>query len=271
MYEYLTGFFNQFSAPVQALIATTFTWGMTALGATLVFFFREIKRKIMDIMLGFAGGVMLAAAFFSLLSPSVEMSRELSSYVWLPPAAGFALGALFLYALDRLIPHLHPNMTDGTPDGAPSSLHRTTLLILAITLHNIPEGLAVGVAFGAVGAGIEGATVPAAIALAIGIGIQNFPEGTAVSLPFAGAWHETWQEFFLRPAIGRGRAYRCGSGSNGNNGVPTGIAVYTRICGGGYDIRRGGGGYSGNPTRQIRRHRGDEPYRGIHTDDDTRR
>ena len=103
MYEYLTGFFNQFSAPVQALIATTFTWGMTALGATLVFFFREIKRKIMDIMLGFAGGVMLAAAFFSLLSPSVEMSRELSSYVWLPPAAGFALGALFLYALDRLI------------------------------------------------------------------------------------------------------------------------------------------------------------------------
>ena len=120
---------------------------------------------------------MLAAAFFSLLSPSVEMSRELSSYVWLPPAAGFALGALFLYALDRLIPHLHPNMTDGTPDGAPSSLHRTTLLILAITLHNIPE-------------------VPAAIALAIGIGIQNFPEGTAVSLPLRALGMKRGRSFF---------------------------------------------------------------------------
>lgn len=160
MYQTLTEFLSQFSAPVQALFATLFTWGMTALGATLVFFFREVKRRTMDIMLGFAGGVMLAAAFFSLLSPAVEMSRLFSAYAWLPPAVGFLGGALFLYALDRLTPHLHPNMTDSSPDGAPSSLHRTTLLILAITLHNIPEGLAVGVAFGAVGAGIEGATIP---------------------------------------------------------------------------------------------------------------
>lgn len=196
MYETLTDFFAQFSAPWQALIATTFTWGMTALGATLVFFFREIKRRMMDIMLGFAGGVMLAAAFFSLLSPSVEMSRQLSAHVWLPPAVGFLGGALFLYALDRLVPHLHPNMTDSAPDGAPSSLHRTTLLILAITLHNIPEGLAIGVAFGAVGAGIEGATVPAAIALAIGIGIQNFPEGSAVSLPLRALGMKRSKSFF---------------------------------------------------------------------------
>lgn len=196
MYESLSEFFARFSAPVQALLATLFTWGMTAAGATLVFFFREIKRRTMDLMLGFAGGVMLAAAFFSLLSPAVEMSRELSARVWIPPAVGFLLGALFLYALDRLTPHLHPNMTDSTPDGAPSSLHRTTLLILAITLHNIPEGLAVGVAFGAIGAGIDGATIPAALALAIGIGIQNFPEGTAVSLPLRALGVSRGKSFF---------------------------------------------------------------------------
>ena len=119
MYQTLTEFLSQFSAPVQALFATLFTWGMTALGATLVFFFREVKRRTMDIMLGFAGGVMLAAAFFSLLSPAVEMSRLFSAYAWLPPAVGFLGGALFLYALDRLTPHLHPNMTDSSPDGAP--------------------------------------------------------------------------------------------------------------------------------------------------------
>ena len=197
MYQTLTEFLSQFSAPVQALFATLFTWGMTALGATLVFFFREVKRRTMDIMLGFAGGVMLAAAFFSLLSPAVEMSRLFSAYAWLPPAVGFLGGALFLYALDRLTPHLHPNMTDSSPDGAPSSLHRTTLLILAITLHNIPEGLAVGVAFGAVGAGIEGATIPAAIALAIGMGIQNFPEGTAVSLPLRALGMRRRRSFFF--------------------------------------------------------------------------
>lgn len=178
MYQTLTEFLSQFSAPVQALFATLFTWGMTALGATLVFFFREVKRRTMDIMLGFAGGVMLAAAFFSLLSPAVEMSRLFSAYAWLPPAVGFLGGALFLYALDRLTPHLHPNMTDSSPGRGALLTAPHSLLILAITLHNIPEGLAVGVAFGAVGAGIEGATIPAAIALAIGMGIQNFPEGT---------------------------------------------------------------------------------------------
>lgn len=196
MYDHLTAFLSRFPAPVQALIATLFTWTMTALGATLVFFFRQIKRRTMDLMLGFAGGVMLAAAFFSLLSPAVEMSRQLNAHVWIPPAVGFLAGALFLYALDRLTPHLHPNMTDGSPDGAPSGLHRTTLLILAITLHNIPEGLAVGVAFGAVGAGIEGASIPAAIALAIGIGIQNFPEGSAVSLPLRALGVSRGKSFF---------------------------------------------------------------------------
>ena len=185
MYQTLTEFLSQFSAPVQALFATLFTWGMTALGATLVFFFREVKRRTMDIMLGFAGVVMLADAFFSLLSPAVEMSRLFSAYALLPPAVGFLGGALVLYALDRLTPHLHPNMTDSSPDGAPSSLHRTTLLILAITLHNIPEGLAVGVAFGAVGAGIEGATIPAAIAAAPRTTLMRFTIFFMISPPYA--------------------------------------------------------------------------------------
>ena len=168
---------------VQALIATLFTWGLTALGASLVFIRREPSRKMLDVMLGFAAGVMIAASFWSLLAPAIEMTEGTGVPVWLPAVIGFLLGGAFLRLADRLLPHLHLNMPDSEAEGVSTSWHRTTLLVLAITLHNIPEGLAVGVAFGALAAGVPEATFGGAVALAIGIGIQNFPEGAAVSFP----------------------------------------------------------------------------------------
>ncbi|MCM3639300.1 ZIP family metal transporter [Sporosarcina luteola] len=169
----------------QALIATLFTWGMTAVGAALVFTTKKVNQKLMDGMLGFAGGVMIAASFWSLLAPSIEMAEQNSSFPsWFPAAIGFLLGGLFLWIADKIIPHLHPSSSMKDAEGInPASRRRSTLLVFAITLHNIPEGLAIGVAFGAVAAGMPSATMAAAIALAIGIGIQNFPEGTAVSMP----------------------------------------------------------------------------------------
>jgi zinc transporter, ZIP family len=169
---------------LAALIATLFTWMMTALGAALVFLFRSPSRKVFDILLGFAGGVMVAASFWSLLSPSIAMSERLyPDWAWMPAAVGFGLGGLFLFGLDKLMPHLHINFGQEEKEGVPTSLHSTSLLVLAITLHNIPEGLAVGVMFGAAASGIEEASIGAAIALAIGIGLQNFPEGLAVAFP----------------------------------------------------------------------------------------
>jgi ZIP family zinc transporter len=155
------------------------------LGSGLVFFFRTIDRKVLDAMLGFAAGVMIAASFWSLLAPAIEMAEEVSrAPAWVPAAAGFLLGGAFLWLVDKLLPHLHNigQETEAT-DGPASSLRRSVLLILAITLHNIPEGMAVGVAFGAAAAGYPAASVAAGIALALGIGIQNFPEGAAVSIP----------------------------------------------------------------------------------------
>ncbi len=175
-------FINQ-SGVSQALMATTFTWLVTALGASLVFFFKGMSRKWLDGMLGFTGGVMIAASYWSLLAPSIEMSESQGMIPWLPPAIGFACGALFLFALDRFVPHLHINFSKSETEGPETNWHKTTLLVLAITLHNIPEGLAVGVAFGAYASGVEGAELGAALALAIGIGLQNFPEGLAVSMP----------------------------------------------------------------------------------------
>jgi ZIP family zinc transporter len=166
-----------------ALIATTFTWLVTAAGASLVFFFRTLSRGVLDPMLGFTGGVMVAASFWSLLSPAIEMSEKMYQYAWMPAAIGFLLGALFIFFLDKVTPHLHLNFGISETEGVKTKLHKTTLLILAITLHNIPEGLAVGVLFGAAATGIDGASVSGAIALAIGIGIQNFPEGIAVAMP----------------------------------------------------------------------------------------
>jgi len=165
------------------LLATIFTWSVTALGAAGVFLAREMSRKVLDAMLGFAAGVMIAASFWSLLAPAIEMSREGPLPAWVPAAVGFMLGAVFLRAIDRIVPHLHVGFPMSEAEGIKTSWERATLLILAITLHNIPEGLAVGVAFGAVAAGIPSANLAGAVALAIGIGLQNFPEGLAVAMP----------------------------------------------------------------------------------------
>lgn len=179
-----------------AFIATTFTWFLTAMGASLVFFFKNLNRKVMDTMLGFTGGVMIAASFWSLLAPAIEMSEGQSLPSWFPPAVGFALGALFLFALDKIIPHIHLNFKEHESEGIKTDWHKTTLLVLAITLHNIPEGLAVGVAFGAVAANLPHADIGAAVALAIGIGIQNFPEGTAVAVPLRRAGLSRFKSFW---------------------------------------------------------------------------
>ena len=179
----IIAFFEGISPIWGALIATTFTWLLTAAGASLVFFFGGMKRSLFDGMLGFTGGVMIAASFWSLLSPAIEMSDGDGFKKAMPAAIGFSLGALFIFALDKLVPHLHINFDRKNAEGPKTDWKRTTLLVLAITLHNIPEGLAVGVLFGGVAAGIPGATIGGAVALAIGIGIQNFPEGLAVSMP----------------------------------------------------------------------------------------
>jgi ZIP family zinc transporter len=178
----MEGFVN-LNPIVQALLATCFTWFMTAAGAGLVFFFRTINRQLLDGMLGFAAGVMIAASFWSLLAPAIAMAEESGVTAWVPATIGFLLGGAFLWVVDKLLPHLHAGYPDEAAEGIKTSWERSVLLVLAITLHNIPEGLAVGVAFGAVAAGMPAATLGGAIALAIGIGIQNFPEGAAVSVP----------------------------------------------------------------------------------------
>ncbi len=175
--------FKGLTPEVQAVLATLFTWGVTALGASLVFFFKSVNKKVLDIMMGFAAGVMIAASFWSLLAPAIEMSNELGVTEWFPPVVGFMLGGLFLLGIDKIMPHLHVGFKTEDAEGVKTSWKRSVLLVLAITLHNIPEGLAIGVAFGGVVFGLESASLTGAIALAIGIGIQNFPEGAAVSLP----------------------------------------------------------------------------------------
>ncbi|MDD4319151.1 MAG: ZIP family metal transporter [Candidatus Peribacteraceae bacterium] len=181
----------------QALVATLFTWGVTALGAAVVFFTKEIDRRILDASLGFAAGVMVAASFWSLLAPSITLSGEMGFPSWLPPLIGFLAGGLSLYGLDRVLPHLHLFAPMAEAEGIRTKWQRSILMTLAITLHNIPEGLAVGVAFGAVGAGIDGAALTGAIALAVGIGLQNFPEGTAISLPLRREGMSQWKSFFI--------------------------------------------------------------------------
>jgi ZIP family zinc transporter len=168
---------------VQALLATCFTWFVTALGASAVFFFRTVNRKVLDGMLGFAAGVMIAASFWSLLAPAIEMAEEAGGIPWLPATVGFLLGGAFLWGVDKVLPHLHIGYPTEEAEGLQTTWRRSVLLVLAITLHNFPEGLAVGVAFGAAAAGMPSATVAGAVALALGIGLQNFPEGMAVSVP----------------------------------------------------------------------------------------
>lgn len=173
----------QYNPIVLALLATLFTWGVTALGAAMVFFFKTINKKILNSMLGFAAGVMIAASFWSLLKPAIEMAEENGSVAWVPALVGFLAGGAFLLLIDKILPHLHYGLSIDKAEGVKTSWQRSILLILAITLHNIPEGLAVGVAFGALGHNSEIGTLAGAIALAIGIGLQNFPEGAAVSIP----------------------------------------------------------------------------------------
>ena len=182
MAENMINFFEM-QPPIQALLATIFTWGLTALGAAGVFFARELNKKAMNGMLGFAAGIMIAASVWSLLIPAIEMSAGGALPAWLPAAVGFIAGGAFLQVLDRIMPHLHLGFPMSKAEGPKTSLQRTALLVLAITLHNIPEGLAVGVAFGAAAAGLPSATIAGATTLAVGIGIQNFPEGLAVSMP----------------------------------------------------------------------------------------
>lgn len=175
--------FKALSPVYQALVATCFTWALTAAGASLVFFFKGINRKLLDAMLGFAAGVMIAASFWSLLAPAIEMTEAEGGLPWVPALIGFLSGGAFLLIVDKILPHLHAGLPTNEAEGIKTSWQRSVLLILAITLHNIPEGLAVGVAFGALAAGYPSASLAGAMALALGIGIQNFPEGTAVSIP----------------------------------------------------------------------------------------
>jgi ZIP family zinc transporter len=174
-------YFSQLDPVQGALYATLFTWGITALGASSVLLFKSMSRMTLDGMLGFTGGVMVAASFWSLLSPAIEMSAGEGFAKVMPSAIGFGLGALFIFGLDKILPHIHINFKKS--EGIKTPWRRTTLLVLAITLHNIPEGLAIGVLFGGVASGIPEASIAGAVALAFGIGLQNFPEGIAVAMP----------------------------------------------------------------------------------------
>ena len=191
-------FISRFSPIIQALMGTLFTWGVTALGSSLIFVFKNVSKNLLNGLLGFASGVMIAASYWSLLAPAIELSQDLAVPSWLPAVSGFLLGGGFLFAVDKLLPHLHMGQDISQAEGLKTSWQRSILLITAITLHNIPEGLAVGVGFGAAAAGLETASVGSAVALAIGIGIQNFPEGLAVSAPLR---REGWKA---------GKAFRYG-------------------------------------------------------------
>lgn len=190
-------FLEKFHPIIQALFGTFFTWGLTALGAAAVFTSKEINRKVLDTMLGFAAGVMIAASYWSLLAPSIAMSEGRGVPDWFPAAAGFLGGGIFMRGVDRILPHLHLGYPMSEAEGVSTTWRRTTLLVLAITMHNIPEGLAVGVAFGAVAAGLPSATILGAVALAIGIGIQNFPEGMAVSMPLRREGVSSFKSFWF--------------------------------------------------------------------------
>lgn len=182
---------------IQALLATCFTWSVTALGASIVFFFKTVNRKFLDAMMGFAGGVMIAASFWSLLAPALEMAREDDIAQWIPAASGFMLGGLFIFGMDKLIPHLHIDFPKEKAEGLNAKkIHRSLLLVGAITLHNIPEGLAIGVTFGALASDMEVASFSGAVALALGIGIQNFPEGISVSVPLRREGFSRRKSFF---------------------------------------------------------------------------
>lgn len=199
----MLNWFMSLSFAMQALLATSFTWGLTALGAALVYFFKTINRNVFNFMLGFASGVMIAASFWSLLEPAIKMADTQGTTSWFVVAVGFGFGGLFLYIADKTVPHMHFGM-NHEKEGIPTKLKRNILLVFSITLHNIPEGLAVGVAFGAIQyvTGDPLAATLSAIGLAIGIGIQNFPEGAAVSIPLRQEGLSRNKAFFYGQASG---------------------------------------------------------------------
>jgi ZIP family zinc transporter len=189
MLPFLPTWFQALSPLYQALLAGCFTWGVTALGAAVVFVTTTVNRRLLDAMMGFAAGVMIAASFWSLLVPAIDLSEAQGIPGWVPAGIGFLLGGVFLRVADGVLPHLHPGARMAEAEGPSTSWRRATLLVLAITLHNIPEGLAVGVTFGAAALSLDvatGASLAAAVTLAVGIGLQNFPEGIAVAMPLRG-------------------------------------------------------------------------------------
>lgn len=196
MDKFLHGWFAELDPVSQTLLATFFTWGVTALGASLVFAVKQVKQQFMDGMMGFAAGVMIAASFWSLLLPAENMAEAAGQPAWIPLSIGFLAGGFFIWGLDRILPHLHIGFPRAEAEGLQTNWHRSLLLVLAITLHNIPEGLAVGVAFGALATNLPSGGLEAAIALAIGIGLQNFPEGVSVSMPLRREGFSRWKSFF---------------------------------------------------------------------------
>ncbi|MCX7988561.1 MAG: ZIP family metal transporter [Thermodesulfovibrio sp.] len=187
---------DKLSPVTMAFLSGIFTWGLTAFGASLVFLFKNVSRKVLDTALGFAAGVMIAASFWSLLDPAIEMSQKMTLPSWIPPAAGFVVGAIFLRLIDMVLPHLHFQSPVSEAEGIKTSLRRSTLLVLAVTLHNIPEGLAIGVSFGAHGIEPSSVSLLSSIVLAFGIGIQNIPEGFAISMPLRGEGFSRGKSFF---------------------------------------------------------------------------
>jgi ZIP family zinc transporter len=194
--ETMGNYFTSLNPVIQSLVATIFTWLMTAIGAATVFLVKKVDQKLLDAMLGFAGGIMIAVSYWSMLAPAIELGRGKDLPAWLPVTVGFLLGGFFLWLLDKILPHLNPSCPPDKVEGIKTPWQRNTLLILAITMHNIPEGLTIGVAFGAAAAGFQSASLASAMWLAIGIGIQNMPEGLAVSMPLRHEGVSRFRSFF---------------------------------------------------------------------------
>jgi zinc transporter, ZIP family len=192
----VTQFLEGLHPVLQALLASCLTWAITALGAAVVFIAPQMNRRLLDAMFGFAAGVMIAASYWSLLAPAIEIAEHRNLPAWLPALIGFLTGGATLWGVDRILPHLHPDLPLEKAEGPKTAWRRSVLLVLAITIHNIPEGLAVGVAFGGVVSGLPSASIGAAIALAMGIGLQNFPEGIAVAMPLRGEGVSRGMSFF---------------------------------------------------------------------------
>ena len=188
-------FLLEYNPILLALMATLFTWAVTALGSSMVFFFKTINQKVLNSMLGFAAGVMIAASFWSLLEPAIEMAEASGVTSWVPATVGFLSGGLFLLIIDKILPHLHMSLRITEAEGIKTSWQRSILLVMAITIHNIPEGLAVGVAFGALALNPDMGVLVGAMVLAFGIGLQNFPEGAAVSIPLRREGFSRWRAF----------------------------------------------------------------------------